>query len=336
MLGSLALVGAGLVVASLPYWLPPAVVALRVRIFARVNGAGTVTVPSRHVGVEQFRRLYGHPAADGRSRGAALSDLFWYWLSPGPHVHQEHLEPGERYEQVAHATRNLLRMPRAAAEELTTRCAELVLDAPGVREGGLVRLRDLLMPVWADFYYRLVFDEACPPYARRLIVANATDVASALKCCGLRHMDRRDRLTRFLVDKIRAGDVVPNLPDDLTVREQALYLQGVFFNTAVVQSSEAMAHLLMVAAHHPDTQQRLLDDEAYREERWDIPAELGPEAGDDGFPGAPEETALAPSTSGGNIDRAIHFFELPGETVWGATARILVELLEHLTESRQN
>jgi 8-oxo-dGTP pyrophosphatase MutT (NUDIX family) len=56
----------------------------------------------------------------------------------------------------------------------------------------------------------------------------------------------------------------------------------------------------------------LLDDAAYREERWDIPEELGPEGG----------------------DRAIHFFELPGETVWGATARILVGFLEHLTSRR--
>ena len=261
MLGSLALVGAGLVVASLPYWLPPAVVALRVRIFARVNGAGTVTVPSRHVGVEQFRRLYGHPAADGRSRGAALSDLFWYWLSPGPHVHQEHLEPGERYEQVAHATRNLLRMPRAAAEELTTRCAELVLDAPGVREGGLVRLRDLLMPVWADFYYRLVFDEACPPYARRLIVANATDVASALKCCGLRHMDRRNRLTAFVRDRIAAGPTRRPLPVCLTDDERAWYVHGTFFTTAVVQTSEAMAHLLMAIARHDQVRARLTGGE---------------------------------------------------------------------------
>jgi len=30
-------------------------------------------------------------------------------------------------------------------------------------------------------------------------------------------------------------------------------------------------------------------------------------------------------------DRAIHFFELPGETVWGATARILTAFLTHLT-----
>jgi len=57
----------------------------------------------------------------------------------------------------------------------------------------------------------------------------------------------------------------------------------------------------------------LLDEAAYREERWDIPEEMG---------------------AGAGPDRPIHFFELPGETVWGATARILVDFLEHLTETR--
>ena len=54
----------------------------------------------------------------------------------------------------------------------------------------------------------------------------------------------------------------------------------------------------------------LLDDAVYREERWDIPAEFGPDGGS---------------------DRSIHFYELFGETVWGATARILTGFLEHLT-----
>jgi 8-oxo-dGTP pyrophosphatase MutT (NUDIX family) len=45
----------------------------------------------------------------------------------------------------------------------------------------------------------------------------------------------------------------------------------------------------------------LLDDEAFHEEYW------------------------------GSPDRAISFFELPGETVWGATARVLVAFLAHLT-----
>ncbi|HSO94520.1 MAG TPA: CoA pyrophosphatase [Acidimicrobiia bacterium] len=57
----------------------------------------------------------------------------------------------------------------------------------------------------------------------------------------------------------------------------------------------------------------LLRDDVYREERWDIPADLG----------------ISPGR-----DRAIHFFELAGETVWGATARILAGFLAHLTAGR--
>ena len=47
----------------------------------------------------------------------------------------------------------------------------------------------------------------------------------------------------------------------------------------------------------------LLDDDAFHEEYW------------------------------GSPNRAISFFELPGETVWGATARVLVAFLAHLTAS---
>jgi 8-oxo-dGTP pyrophosphatase MutT (NUDIX family) len=57
----------------------------------------------------------------------------------------------------------------------------------------------------------------------------------------------------------------------------------------------------------------LLDDVTFREERWDVPSGVGVTPG---------------------RDRPIHFFELPDETVWGATARILVSFLEHLTASR--
>jgi hypothetical protein len=248
--------GSAVLVISLPYWLPPVVVALRVRIFAWVNGADSVAVPGGLVGVERFRQVYSHPAADGRSRGAALSDLFWYWLSPGSHVHQEHLEPGERYEQVARTTRSFLHMPRAAAEELTVACAGIVLDDPAVRAGGLVRLRDLMMPVWAEFYHRLVFGQPCPPPARRLIVDNATDVVNALKCCGLRHLDRRDRLTAYLRPKLAAGEALRPLPEGLSADERAWYVQGTFFNTAVVQMSEAMAHVLMALAQHDQVRQR--------------------------------------------------------------------------------
>jgi 8-oxo-dGTP pyrophosphatase MutT (NUDIX family) len=53
----------------------------------------------------------------------------------------------------------------------------------------------------------------------------------------------------------------------------------------------------------------LLDDGVFREERWEVPPEM---------------------LVGVGSDRAIHFFELTGETVWGATARILTGFLAHI------
>ena len=102
---AIALGAAVVVLASLPYWLPRLVVAVRMWLFARINGAEGIAVPGDLVDVSQFLEVYAHPAAGGRSRGAALSDLFWYWLSPGAEVHQEHLERGPRYDEVARCTR---------------------------------------------------------------------------------------------------------------------------------------------------------------------------------------------------------------------------------------
>ena len=237
--------------------LPQAVVDLRMRIFTWVNGDEGIPLPGPLVGADRFVEVYSHPAANGRSRGAALSDLFWYWLAPGPQVHQEHLEAGERYDEVARTTRWFLARPRAEIVELTERCARRVLDEIGPSDRGIVRLRDVMMPIWAEVYYELVFGERCPPHAQALIVANANDVITALKCCGLRHMDRRDRLTRFLRERLASGPPARPMPRLLSPEEQAWYLQGTFFNTAVVQMSEAMAHLLLALAQNPDVQRRL-------------------------------------------------------------------------------
>jgi hypothetical protein len=246
-----------LVVASLPFWVPQVVVGLRMRIFTRINGDEGIAIPSGLADASHFRQIYSHPAADGRSRGAALSDLFWYWLSPGPEMHQEHLEPGAKYDDVARTTRRILgTLSRSEAEDLTVRCAARVLDALETGNAKLVRLRDVMMPIWAEFYYELVFAEQCPPAARALIVGNANDVVTALKCCSLRHMKKRDQLTQFLREKVAAGAVPHKLPASLSTDECAFYLQGVFFNTAVVQTSEAMAHVLMVFAKHHDVQKR--------------------------------------------------------------------------------
>ncbi|CAL9662032.1 hypothetical protein SUDANB145_07028 [Streptomyces sp. enrichment culture] len=239
------------------WWLPRSVVALRVRIFEKVNGDRAVTLPDATHGPEVFERVYAHPAANGRSAGAGLSDLFWYWLAPGPEVHQEHLEPGERYEEVAATTRRVLAGGSEALAAAAGRAVAGVLDCLPDDRISLVRLRDLVMPAWAEFCYGLVFQEPCPPRARELITAHADDVISALKCTGLRHPRRRARLTAYLRERIAAGDVPHRLPASLSLPEQAHYLQGTFFNTAVVQLSEATAHVLLALARHPEVQHRL-------------------------------------------------------------------------------
>ncbi|MFI7351919.1 cytochrome P450 [Streptomyces sp. NPDC049936] len=244
------------------WWLPRGVVALRVRIFEKVNGDRTVTLPSAAHGPEVFERVYAHRAANGRSRGAGLSDLFWYWLAPGPEVHQEHLEPGERYEEVAAVTRRMLAGSSAELAAVAGRAVGRVLNAVPDDRISLVRLRDLVMPAWAEFCYETVFEEPCPPHARKLITDHAADVINALKCTGLRHPRRRARLTAYLRERIAAGEVPHKLPASLSLMEQVHYLQGTFFNTAVVQLSEATAHVLLALARHPQVQDRLREDRA--------------------------------------------------------------------------
>jgi hypothetical protein len=247
--------------ASLPHWLPQVVIALRTRLFTAINGEEGLAVPGELVAASRFKEIYSHPAANGRSRGARLSDLFWYWLSPGPELHQEHLEPGPRYDEVAKTTRRLLALSKRDAEALAARSIRRVLLEREKKGARSVRLRELMLPVWADFYYELVFGEPCPHEARALIVANADDVVTALKCCSLRHMGRRHRLTRYLQEKLRTGALAEALPACLSLEERALYLQGVFFNTAVVQMSEAMTHLVLVVAEHELVQRRLTEDD---------------------------------------------------------------------------
>ncbi|HJP73053.1 MAG TPA: cytochrome P450 [Pseudonocardiaceae bacterium] len=261
MLIVLVIVGLTLaLLASLPYWLPQRVIWLRTRVFAKVNGDEGISVPGPRIGMDDYLRAYSDPAANGRSRGAVLSDLFWYWLAPGPHVHQEHLEAGPRYDEVARTTRRILIKPKGESEELTARVAERVLDEIDAPVATLVRLRDAMTPIWAELYYELVFQEPCPRAARDLIVGNANDVVTALKCTGLRHMGKRGKLTDYLYQRIVDGEVPHELPASLSTTEQAYYLQGTFFNTAVVQMSEGMAHLLLAIAEHPEVQARLVDN----------------------------------------------------------------------------
>jgi len=73
---------------------------------------------------------------------------------------------------------------------------------------------------------------------------------------------------------------------------------------ALVANPHEVAHVFDVALAE------LAADGVFREERWVVPGRPWPAPGDDGDGSFP-----------------VWFFELPDDTVWGATARMLVELL---------
>ncbi|AJQ96826.1 cytochrome P450 [Gynuella sunshinyii] len=246
-------------VLSLPYWLPPLIIRLRMNVFTRINGEEALHLPSDSFNAEDFKTLYGNPALSGRSKGAELSDLFWYWLAPGPEVHPEHLELSDRYRNLSRFTRQLMARSRTELESMIDQYQQdpLRLSLHHKKNWTSIRLRDAFMPLWADFFYRLLFNEPCNEKTRNLIVNHASDVVNALKCCKLRNMSKRHQLTEFLVNKLESNEFPHPFPPGLTTLEQAHYLQGAFFNTAIVQMSEAMSHLIMVIAQHPHCQERL-------------------------------------------------------------------------------
>jgi hypothetical protein len=77
--------------------------------------------PNDEFGADVFKEVYSHPNARLRSKQTTvgLSDLFWYFLCPGPDIHQEHLENNTQlYAQVAECTKVLLNAPTARLEVL--------------------------------------------------------------------------------------------------------------------------------------------------------------------------------------------------------------------------
>jgi 8-oxo-dGTP pyrophosphatase MutT (NUDIX family) len=100
-----------------------------------------------------------------------------------------------------------------------------------------------------------------------------------------------------------AVEVIAELPTVPTAVGQ--YVMTPFVGV-VAPGTTLVPHPREVARVFDVSLAELLDPDAYHAEIWEI---LG-------------------------VPRHVHFFELEGETVWGATARILVDLLAVLTETR--
>ncbi|MGH9049615.1 MAG: NUDIX hydrolase [Acidimicrobiia bacterium] len=123
------------------------------------------------------------------------------------------------------------------------------------------------------------------------------DVDMTVLDAALREAEEEIALPRAAVEVVGELDGISTVASRFTITPFVGLLAA---RPALVPDPREVATILDVALSE------LLDDGVYREERWDV-----------GLP-----------------DRAIHFFELPGETVWGATARMLTSFLEHLTAGR--
>jgi 8-oxo-dGTP pyrophosphatase MutT (NUDIX family) len=123
--------------------------------------------------------------------------------------------------------------------------------------------------------------------------------------------------------KLHAGEAAEQAAlreahEEVGIRPDDVEIVGALEELATVAGRFALAPFVGVLARRPELVPNpgevarvfdvsvadLLDEAVYHEERWDLP---------------------------GMGDRPMHFFELAGETVWGATARILFELLALVT-----
>lgn len=120
------------------------------------------------------------------------------------------------------------------------------------------------------------------------------EIDLSLRDAALRETEEEIGLMRTDVEVIAELDTIATIASRFTITPFVGVLDG---RPALVRAPDEVVKILDVGLSD------LLDPAAYREERWDT----------------------------GPPDRRIVFFELPGETVWGATARILARFLSHLT-----
>jgi 8-oxo-dGTP pyrophosphatase MutT (NUDIX family) len=130
------------------------------------------------------------------------------------------------------------------------------------------------------------------------------DVDESLQHAALREAEEEIGLDPAIVDVVAELDSFPTFASRFTIAPFVGLLDG---RPALRRDPYEVVAVFDVALSE------LLDPDAYREERWDLNVPEG----------------VSPQ-----LDRAIHFYLLPGETVWGATARILTAFLTHLTAPR--
>jgi len=292
-----------LAAAALALALPPLLIWFRFRLLASINGDEGVELPNATVHGAAVKALYNHPATHLRSKQAryGLSDFFWYLLAPAHAIHQEHVESDDvRYKLVAHATRRLCAIDAKRLREITRRHAARLLLPTGGGKGGehapaaaaaaaaapwessrswggslarggssAGRIRTLVFPMLQRAMLEVVFGREMPDELVEAACLSAENVLNGIKATSLRDMGARrrlcDALQRVLAEGLPADDPLRALLDErISQEEWALFLQGVFLTTGVVQLSEGVTHLALALGQSPGAAEQLRREERAR------------------------------------------------------------------------
>merc|ERR1711871_1080861 len=120
--------------------------------------------------------------------------------------------------------------------------------------------RHMFFPMFERMIFELVFPEQpCDEAGVQTCTASAENVLDAIKGVSQRKMDTRRALYEYLRTKLDQGAMQEDLDARVSDEEWALFLQGVFFTTGVVQLAEGMAHIATALAQHPEVLKKLRD-----------------------------------------------------------------------------
>jgi hypothetical protein len=250
-------------VLSLPLWVPAVIIALRMYVFTAINAEHGIELPNKDVSDKEFKAVYNHPAVSGRSEGAGLSDLFWYFLAPCPELHQEHIENGPLYVATSLATKKLLAASTERIVELAEKHTKELFNGKLGEPGSwtVERLREFWFPMYTALFHELIFDQDATPEGLDICIKSGENIINALKFSTFRDMKARYACTRYIMEMLQDPHVQEHLEgvfdEALTPLECAATLQGVFFHTGCVQLAEGMAHTMLALAQHADVEQKV-------------------------------------------------------------------------------
>ncbi|WP_310035515.1 cytochrome P450 [Paraburkholderia graminis] len=237
--------------------------AQRLRIFS--GGVETLVLPNAEIQGKKVEWLLAHEGARSKSgtRARALIEYFHYPVN----CHQENLEDSPLHLTLAKATERILSMPSKQLNDIAARhLAHLAELIPAGKTHAVLRLRETLLPLIAKIFHSIIFNAECADEVASTLAANTRNVLRTIKGLSLPDFVLRQTALACIEKELARQSGCEHLfADDnesvceLSMRIRAKHIQGVFFNTGMIQVSEFASHALVAVAQHPDVEQTLLN-----------------------------------------------------------------------------